>query len=128
MIKGQRTSPAFLELGLLDLVACPQQAWPRCSQPPCSFCPLGVLFRVWKAVRPKKNNMNLRVDMFGDALGAAVLPGDRWRKAHGAFQNQVYLDSRFLGCLMQKEVYGLFLRFFSVEGRNAFGKLSRVDK
>ena len=80
------------------------------------------------AVGGRIGNTNLRVDMFGDALGAAVLPGDRWRKAHDAFQNQVFLDSRFLGCLMQKEVYGLFLRFFSVEGRNAFGKLSRVDK
>ena len=80
------------------------------------------------AVGGRIGNTNLRVDMFGDALGAAVLPGDRWRKAHDAFQNQVFLDSRFLGCLMQKEVYGLFLLFFSVEGRNAFGKLSRVDK
>ena len=31
-------------------------------------------------------NTKLRVDLHGDALGAAVLPGDRWRRAHDIFE------------------------------------------
>ena len=36
-----------------------------------------------------------------------LCPGGRWRKAHGAIEHQVFLDSRFVGCLLQEEVYGL---------------------
>ena len=50
-------------------------------------------------------NTNLRVDLHGDALGAAVLPGDRWRRAHDIFKMHIYQDMKFLGVIVQMEVY-----------------------
>ena len=34
-------------------------------------------------------NTTLRVDAYDDLRGAAVLPGDRWRRVHGNFKDQV---------------------------------------
>jgi hypothetical protein len=60
-------------------------------------------------------NTDLRFDLHGDALGAAKLPGDPWRMAHGAFKHQIFLDAKYLGVAFRKEVYGLFTRFFDLE-------------
>jgi hypothetical protein len=73
-------------------------------------------------------NTNLRVDLFGDALGAAVLPSDRWRSAHGVCKHQIYLDAKFLGVAVKQEVYGMSARFFSPRGRDAYGSLNQAAK
>jgi hypothetical protein len=52
---------------------------------------------VVNALGSRIGNTNLRVDLYGDALGAAVLPNDRWRSAHDVFKQQIYLDAKFLG-------------------------------
>jgi hypothetical protein len=58
---------------------------------------------------------SLQVDLYGDALAAAVLPGDRWRSANDAPKYQVYLGARYLG---------IFNRYFSAEGRGTYGCLN----
>jgi hypothetical protein len=51
---------------------------------------MGVLDpTVVDALGSRIGNTNLRVDLYGDALGAAVLPNDRWRSAHGVFKHQI---------------------------------------
>ena len=67
------------------------------------------------------------MDVHGDALGVAFLPGDRWRRAHDILKDQVYVDGRALGINLQKEVYGLFSRYHSAEGREEYEKLSNRD-
>jgi hypothetical protein len=52
---------------------------------------------VVNALGSRIGNTNLRVDLYGDALGAAVLPNDRWRSAHDVFKQQIYLDAKFVG-------------------------------
>ena len=83
---------------------------------------------VVNALGSRIGNTNLRVDLYGDALGAAVLPNDRWRSAHDVFKQQIYLDAKFLGVEVKQEVYGLFARFFSPRGREAYGSLNQVEK
>ena len=74
---------------------------------------LGALDPAVLAARGARiGNTTLRVDPYGDALGAAVLPGDRWRRVHGNFTNQVFLDAKFLGVGIWREVYGMFTRIF----------------
>ena len=69
-------------------------------------------------------NTNLRVDLYGDALGAAVLPGDRWRRAHDIFKLHIYQDMKFLGVIVQKEVYGILKRFYGEEGKDMYDSLN----
>jgi hypothetical protein len=57
-----------------------------------------------------------------------VLPNDRWRSAHDVFKHQIYLDAKFLGIEVKKEVYGMFARFFSPSGRDAYGSLNQAAK
>ena len=73
-------------------------------------------------------NTNLRVDLHGDALGAAVLPGDRWRRAHDTFKMHIYQDMIYLGVIVQKEVYGMVKRFFLVEGKDKYDSLNNREK
>ena len=73
-------------------------------------------------------NTKLRVDLHGDALGAAVLPGDRWRRAHDIFKMQIYQDMKFLGIIAQMEVYGVVKRFFDVEGKDKYDSLNNREK
>jgi len=73
-------------------------------------------------------NTNMRVDLYGDALGAAVLPGDRWRRVHDIFKDQIYLDAKYLGVVIQKEVYGMFSRYFDTAGNEGFNRLSDREK
>ena len=73
-------------------------------------------------------NTKLRVDLHGDALGAAVLPGDRWRRAHDIFKMQIYQDMKFLGLIAQMEVYGVVKRFFDVEGKDKYDSLNNREK
>jgi hypothetical protein len=80
------------------------------------------------ALSSRIGNTNLRVDLYGDALGAAVLPNDRWRSAHGAFKHQIYLDAKFLGVAVKQEVYGVLARFFSPRGRDAYGSINQAAK
>jgi hypothetical protein len=83
---------------------------------------------VVNALGSRIGNTNLRVDLDGDALGAAVLPNDRWRSAHDVFKHQIYLDAKFVGVEVKKEVYGLFARFFSPSGQQAYGSLNQAEK
>ena len=53
------------------------------------------------------------MDAYGDALGVAILPGDCWRRSHGAVKDQVYVDGRALGVDIRKEVCGLFTHYHS---------------
>ena len=71
---------------------------------------------------------NLRVDIYGDALGTAVLPGDRWRHAHDAVKNTIYTDCRVLDVAAQKEVYAMFARFMLPDARAAYNRLTRKEK
>ena len=80
------------------------------------------------ALGSRIGNTNFRVDLYGDALGAAVLPNDRWRSAHDVFKHQIYLDAKFLGVAVKQEVYGMFARFFSPRGRDAYGSLNQAAK
>jgi hypothetical protein len=80
------------------------------------------------ALGSRIGNTNLRVDLYGDALGAAVLPNDHWRSAHDVFKHQIYLDAKFLGVAVIKEVHGMFARFFSPCGRDAYGSLNQAAK
>jgi hypothetical protein len=80
------------------------------------------------ALGSRIGNTNLRVDLYGDALGAAVLPNDRWRSAHDVFKQQIYLDAKFAGVEVKKEVYGRFARFFSPRGQQAYDSLNQAEK
>ena len=80
------------------------------------------------ALGSRMDNTNPRVDLYGDALGAAVLPNDRWRSAHGVFKHQIYLDAKFLGVAVKQEVYGISARFFSPRGRGAYGSFNQAAK
>jgi hypothetical protein len=80
------------------------------------------------ALGSRIGNTNLRVDLYGDALGAAVLPNNRWRSAHGVFKHQICLDAKFLGVAVKKGVYGMFARFFSPLGQGAYGRLNQAAK
>ena len=83
---------------------------------------------VVNALVSRIGNTNLRVDLYGYALGAEVLPNDRWRSAHDVFKQQIYLDAKFLGVAVKQEVYGMFARFFSPRGRDAYGSLNQAAK
>jgi hypothetical protein len=50
------------------------------------------------------------------------------RSAHDVFKHQIYLDAKFLGVAMKQEVYGMFARFFSPRGRDAYGSLNQAAK
>jgi len=90
---------------------------------------MGALDPTVLAVRGSRiGNTNLRVDLHGDALGAAVLPGDRWRTVHDAFKFQIFLNAKFLGIAIQKEVYGLFTHFFDLGKRDDYNRLSAREK
>jgi hypothetical protein len=56
------------------------------------------------ALGSRIGNTNLRVDLYEDALGAAVLPNGRWRSAHDVFKHLIYLDAKFLGVAVKQEV------------------------
>jgi hypothetical protein len=58
-----------------------------------------------------------------------VLPNDRWRSAsYAVFKHQIYLDAKFLGVAVKQEVYGMFARFFSPCGRDAYGSINQAAK
>jgi hypothetical protein len=63
-----------------------------------------------------------------DKPGAAVLPNDRWRSARDVFKHQINLDAKFVGVEVKKEVYGMYARFFSPSGREAYGSLNQEAK
>ena len=67
------------------------------------------------------------MDAHGDALGVAILPGDRWRRSHDAIKDRIFLDGRVLGIDIQSEVYGLFNRYHSYEGQQAYENPSTGD-
>jgi len=57
---------------------------------------------VVNALGSRIGNTNLRVDLYEDALGVAVLPSDRWRFAHDVFKHQIYLDAKYVGVEVKK--------------------------
>jgi hypothetical protein len=83
---------------------------------------------VANALGSRIGNTTLRVDLYGDALGAAVLPNDRWRSEQDAFKHQIYLDAKFFGVAVKKEVYEILARFFSPSGRDAYGSHNQAAK
>ena len=66
---------------------------------------------------------NLKVH--GEALGVAILPGDRWRRSHDVLKHRIYFEVRVLGVDVQMEVCGLFNRDHSLEGKQAYENLSK---
>ena len=64
-------------------------------------------------------NTNLRVDLYVDAL---------WRRAHDIFKMHIYQDMKFLGVIVQKEVYGVLKRFYDVEGKDKYDSLNNREK
>jgi hypothetical protein len=50
------------------------------------------------------------------------------RSAHDVFKHQIYLDAKFVGVEVKKKVYGMFARFFSPSGREAYGSLNQAAK
>jgi len=90
---------------------------------------IGAIDPTVAALKGKKiGNSNLKVDIYGDALASARLPGDRWRISHDALKNQIYVDLKYLGITVTKEMYGLFSRFMSENGRNQFSGLDTREK
>jgi hypothetical protein len=83
---------------------------------------------VVNALGSRIGDTNLRVDLHGGALGAAVLPNNRWRSADDVFKHQIYLDAKFVGVEVKKKVYGMFARFFSPSGQEAYGSLNQAAK
>ena len=79
-------------------------------------------------IRSRIGDTNLTADDHGDALGVAILPGDRWRRSHDLLKAHIYVDGRVLELHVQKEVYGLFTRNHSPEGQQAYGNLSRRQR
>ena len=75
---------------------------------------------MWAARNARIGNTKLRVDLHGDALGVAVLPGDRWRRAHDIFKINIYQDMKFLRVIVQKEVHGMLKRFYGEEGKDMY--------
>jgi hypothetical protein len=67
-------------------------------------------------------------DLHGDALGAAALSDDRWRKFHDAFKYQIFLGAKFLRVAIQKEVHGLLTHFYDFVGKGEFNRLSEREK
>jgi hypothetical protein len=43
-------------------------------------------------------------------------------------KHQIFLDTKYLGVAFRKEVYGLFTRFFDLEGKGEFIRLSEREK
>jgi hypothetical protein len=59
------------------------------------------------------DQQSAKVDLFGDALATAILPGDRWRTAHDTMKSRIFLDLKTLGIFVEQEKYGMFTRFLS---------------
>ena len=69
-----------------------------------------------------------KVDEHGDALANAQLPGDRWRIAHDAIKDQIFMDATTMGIRIQTEKYGLFTRFMTLEGQQRYNQESTKEK
>ena len=73
-------------------------------------------------------NSRLIVDVNGDTLAVAILPGDRWRSSHDVLKNFICMDARMVGVNIKKEVYGLFLRHFSTNGLDQYNRANKYEK
>ena len=63
-----------------------------------------------------------KIDMFGDNVRAAKLPGDRFRKQHDLVKNFLFPKLRAAGVPVECEVFNLFAREIPQEG------LSRIER
>ena len=57
-----------------------------------------------------------------------MLPGDRWRRSHGAVKELIYVVGRILGINTQKEVCGLFTYHHSDGIHAAYGGLRTRER
>ena len=98
------------------------------SRARCSSTCLVSFPHLEKLIGSRIGDTNLRVDVHGDALGVAILPGDRWRRSHGALKHRIYPDGRALGVDVQMEVCSLFTHYHGHEGQQTYEKLSRRQR
>ena len=68
---------------------------------------------------------HLRLDVHWGALGVVIVPGDRWRRSHGAANDRIFVDGRTLGNDIQSKVCGIITHHHSAGGRTAYEKLCR---
>jgi hypothetical protein len=73
-------------------------------------------------------NKGDKLDYHGDQLGNIRLPNDRWRRAHDAIKNNIFIDARSLRVQIQQEVYGIFAPYMSQRGRTAFRNMETSEK
>ena len=73
--------------------------------------------RLGEAIRGAK-----KIDMFGDNVRAAKLPGDGFRKRHDLVKNFIFRKLRAAGVPVECEVFNLFAREIPQEG------LSRIER
>ena len=59
-------------------------------------------------VESRIEDTHLRLDVYKDALGVAILLGDRWRRSHDALKDWIFVDGHTLEIDLPSEVYGLF--------------------
>ena len=74
------------------------------------------------------DHYHAKVDIYGDALATAVLPGDRWRTSHDVMKDQIFKDGKTLGVFIDTEKYGLFSRFLPIASQNRLNQLSNTEK
>ena len=63
-----------------------------------------------------------KVDIYGDNVQAASLPGDHWRKRHDKLKFTIYQLCQWAGLPCEMEVFNLFARHIPQDG------LARIDK
>jgi hypothetical protein len=56
------------------------------------------------------------------------LSGDRLQKIHDAFEFQIFFYAKFLGIAIHNGVCGLITRYFDLEGKEEFNRLSEREK
>ena len=62
------------------------------------------------------------IDMYGDSIQAAALPGDHWRQRHDMVKHVIYRLCLWAGLPCEQEVFNLFSRHIPQAG------LARIDK
>ena len=62
------------------------------------------------------------VDLYGDSIQSAILPGDHWRKRHDVYKMKLYNLCSWAGLNCEVEVFNLFAGSIPQEG------LSRMEK
>jgi hypothetical protein len=118
-----------------NTMACLTTAPTKMSQVPqnlftgCAAHILGAIDPIFRPlVGSRIGNTPYKVDLHGDTLGSANLPGDRWRLSHDAMKDQIFMDGKMLGTTIKTEVYGLFTAFMSPASQQRFNQQTNFEK